>query len=163
VTHDQAEAMTLSHRIAVLRAGRLEQVDSPRRIYEHPASTFVAGFFGSPPMNLLDVQRDGSQARLAELTLAAPDGPADLVLGIRPEHLSIVGDGHTASPDARLAATVLAREPHGAETHLELDVEGQSLRARVSGFDAPAPGESVRLSVDPEHVRWFDRETGRAL
>jgi sn-glycerol 3-phosphate transport system ATP-binding protein len=92
VTHDQAEAMTLGRRIAVLRNGRLEQCDTPRRIYEAPATTFVASFFGTPPMNLIELERDGELARRGAFSIAAPPGDATkLVLGVRPEHLHLAG------------------------------------------------------------------------
>jgi multiple sugar transport system ATP-binding protein len=154
VTHDQAEAMTLGDRIAVLQAGKLEQVDTPRRIYEQPATVFVASFFGAPPMNLLGATRDGDQAQAGPLRLPAPpDGPNELIVGIRPEHLAL----------ARPGSDSLAPGPHGAETHLEIDAEGISIRTRLAGFDAPGLGETATLMAQPGQWRWFDPETGRAL
>jgi multiple sugar transport system ATP-binding protein len=159
VTHDQIEAMTLADRIAVLRAGRLEQVATPREIYERPASAFVASFFGTPPMNLLAAERSGDSARAGTLELPLPPGaPAELLMGIRPEHIH-VGDGEGPA----LEAHVVAVEPLGAETHLVLDAAGQLVKARVAGFDAPARGERVRLRLERERVRWFDRATGLAV
>jgi multiple sugar transport system ATP-binding protein len=169
VTHDQAEAMTLGQRIAVLRQGCLEQLDTPRSIYESPQTSFVASFFGVPPMNLVPVERDGEHVRLGPLRLPAPDtGPAKVVLGIRPEHVQIRPDGALPrSDDTRTAASLPARivsvEPHGAETHVELEVDRQILRARVQGFDAPAPGEPVSALLETAHLRWFDPTTGHAL
>ena len=155
VTHDQAEAMTLADRIAVLRDGKLEQVDTPRRIYEEPASVFVAGFFGTPPMNLVDVEPGGP------IALSPPESASGkLVAGIRPEHVH-VGDASDGAVVAECEVT--AAEPLGAETHLELSIGACRLRARAPGFDAPAPGNSVRIGIDPKRVRWFDRESGRAL
>lgn len=158
VTHDQAEAMTLADRIALLRDGRIEQVATPRAIYEQPATVFAAGFFGTPPMNLLEVER-GTQS---ELGLPAPEGaPERLVAGVRPEHVHVGAD---AAGDAVTAtATVTAAEPLGAETHLELELGAQRLRARAPGFDAPRPGEQVVIGIEPARVRWFDRDSGRAL
>jgi multiple sugar transport system ATP-binding protein len=162
VTHDQVEAMTLSDRIAVLRAGRLEQLDTPRRIYEAPATTFVAGFFGSPPMNLLDAKRGDDAASVGALRVPLPSADADtLVLGVRPEHIR-VGEANGAehgTADAR----VVAVEPLGGETHLELELDGQSFRAKVAGFDAPEPGDRVPISVALDELRWFDGESGKAL
>lgn len=155
VTHDQAEAMTLSSRIAVIRAGRLEQVDTPRRIYEAPATSFVAGFFGAPPMNLIEAE----QARAAGFALPAPD-PGDL-LGVRPEHVR-VGSAAAELP-INAEARVVSAEPHGSETHLELAAGAVTLRAKVAGFETPAPEASVSVGFSPEHLRWFDRETGKAL
>jgi len=164
VTHDQVEAMTLSDRICVLNRGKLEQIDTPRRIYEAPASTFVAKFFGSPPMNLLDLVNDGEHAQLGSLRAPLPGrAPESLTLGFRPEHVRI-GDG--ARPDSALAhgtAKVTAVEPLGAETHLELELEGQLFRAKTSGFEAPALATSVAFAVPCADLRWFDRKTGLAL
>jgi multiple sugar transport system ATP-binding protein len=144
VTHDQVEAMTLSKRIAVMRLGKLEQVATPREIYEKPATTFVAGFFGSPPMNLFDP---------AKLKLESPHEKS--IAGVRPEHVKLAKEG----PAARVSSV----EPLGGETHIELEVEDVKLRAKLPGFDAPALGDSVNLAIDPARVHWFDRETERAL
>jgi multiple sugar transport system ATP-binding protein len=164
VTHDQAEAMTLGDRIAVLRAGRLEQLDTPRAIYERPASTFVASFFGTPPMNLLNADRDGERVSVGSLALPAPRGSATkLVVGVRPEHVKLVANGEAPGAAARGQAQVTAVEPLGAESHLELDFEGHSLRTRVHGFSAPEPGASVAFEFDLGDVHWFDRDSGRSL
>jgi multiple sugar transport system ATP-binding protein len=162
VTHDQAEAMTLADRIAVLRAGKLEQVAAPRTIYERPASSFVGRFFGVPPMNLLEVSCTQGRARCASLRLSCPESaPEKLLLGIRPEHVRVtqqmsVDDGITAP------ARVTALEPHGAETHVELELEGQLLRARMAGFDTPKVGESVQVGFDADRICWFRADTGLA-
>ena len=163
VTHDQVEAMTLSDRICVLNRGQLEQIDPPRRIYEAPASTFVAKFFGSPPMNLLEPAFDGTEARLGAFRIPRPQVAArDLTLGFRPEHVRVGDDA--ADPDAAQGtARVTAVEPLGAETHLELELEGQLFRAKTSGFDAPHVGASVTFGVRAADLRWFDRKTGLAL
>jgi multiple sugar transport system ATP-binding protein len=164
VTHDQIEAMTLADRIAVLRAGVLQQIGAPRAIYEDPANVFVAGFLGTPPMNLLELAREDGHARARGIELPAPasaGAPTRLTAGIRPEHLRLGG----GSTDARVSmdTKVVMTEPLGAETYVYLEVEGQRLRARAHGFDAPARGENVRVSVDPRHVLWFDGESGERL
>ncbi len=157
VTHDQAEAMTLGHRIGVMREGKLEQVASPREIYERPTTSFVAGFFGSPPMNLLDAERDGDVARAGAIAVKAPSGnQKKLTLGIRPERLRF-GDGG----DAR--GTVVSVEPHGAESHVEVDIDGAIVRARVAGFSSFEPGSEVSVGLDDDALHWFDGETGLAL
>ncbi len=162
VTHDQAEAMTLGHRIAVLREGRLEQLDPPNAIYEKPATTFVAGFFGAPPMNLVPVSAEDAAVHFGEIRLPAPPGaPRRLVLGIRPEQLQLVGDRD--APAVSWRGEVTAVEPHGAETQVEVQVEGATLRVRVAGFGGPPVGEPVALGFDPQDVHWFDAETGAAL
>jgi len=163
VTHDQVEAMTLSDRICVLNRGKLEQIDPPRRIYEAPASTFVAKFFGSPPMNLIELERDAAEARLGAFRVPLPAGaPRDVTLGFRPEHVQLGGDA-ADSEAAQGTARVTAVEPLGAESHLELDLEGQLFRAKTSGFDAPQLGASVAFAVRTADLRWFDRKTGLAL
>jgi len=172
VTHDQAEAMTLGDRIGVMRDGELQQVDTPRRIYEEPATVFVASFFGTPPMNLLPASRDGDQATIGSIRLPAPPGDApELVLGVRPEHVVLSGsEPPTASdsasapaPGPMLRGRVVSVEPHGAETHLEIQSDELVLRTRVVGFDAPSLGQNVSLHLLLHHLRWFDASTGRAL
>ena len=163
VTHDQVEAMTLSDRICVLNRGQLEQIDSPRRIYEAPKSMFVARFFGSPPMNLLDVTLDGGVGRVGAVRVPLPRVTAtELALGFRPEHVRLATDA-AESDTLRGTARLSAVEPLGAETHLELDLEGQLFRAKTSGFDAPNVGAPVEFVVRVEDLRWFDRKTGSAL
>jgi ABC-type sugar transport system ATPase subunit len=118
VTHDQAEALTLGDRVAVLRGGRLEQVDRPRALYDRPATPFVASFVGTPAMSLL--QRDGA------------------VVGVRPEHVRLVpGDD----------ALVVAVEDHGHEVHVLLDVPGGRLLARAPLAEAPAEGARTGVEL----------------
>ncbi len=165
VTHDQVEAMTLSDRICVLNQGCLEQVDTPRRIYEAPASVFVASFFGSPPMNLFETESDGSDALAGSFRAPRPPtSDAPLILGFRPEAVQIGAGGEGVRP-ALLGgeAEVTAVEPLGAETHLELNLAGQLFRAKMSGFDAPHAGERVRFGVSASDLCWFDKHTGLAL
>ncbi|HEY6724134.1 MAG TPA: ABC transporter ATP-binding protein [Polyangiaceae bacterium] len=163
VTHDQVEAMTLSDRICVLNRGRLEQIDSPRHIYEAPSSMFVARFFGSPPMNLLDVTQQGGVGRAGSVQVPLPPrAAAELTLGFRPEHVRLAIDAGE-SEALKGTARVSAVEPLGAETHLELDLEGQLFRAKTSGFEAPNVGTTIGFVVRAEELRWFDRKTGLTL
>lgn len=169
VTHDQVEAMTLSNRIALLRAGRLEQLATPRAIYEEPASTFVASFFGSPPMNLLRATRDGELLRAGPLALSPAElgvGPdvASVTLGIRPEHLGLMDGNEGLPPGARaVELPLVSLEPLGAETHLTVKWDAHAVRLRAPGFVDIAPGKTVTVVVRPERVRIFDGESGRAL
>jgi multiple sugar transport system ATP-binding protein len=146
VTHDQAEAMTLADRIAVLRAGALEQVGTPREIYGAPATAFVARFVGTPQVNLVPP---------AALGLAA----AGVEAALRPEDLSIeLGPGANG-----LEARVWLVEPMGAETWATVEREGVRLVARCGpAFEAP-PGAPVRLSFDPARLHWFDAASGRRV
>jgi multiple sugar transport system ATP-binding protein len=158
VTHDQVEAMTMGDRIAVLRGGDLQQIGTPRAIYEQPANTFVAGFLGSPPINWIEVKGgEGAGARwepLPEMTL-----PERAMAGIRPEHVWL----ETHAGCMSIKATVIAHEPLGPETHVLLDAAGTKLRAKVMGFAAHPPGMDVTLHVPRSFVLWFDAATGERL
>jgi multiple sugar transport system ATP-binding protein len=160
VTHDQIEAMTMGDRIAVMRAGELQQLGPPRAIYEDPQNAFVAGFLGAPPINWIDVERRDGALRGAGVAWPEPAGlpiPRRARAGVRPEHLSLRG------PGLALDATVTQVEPLGAETHVLLDAAGTALRTRVPGFEAPARGERVEVFAAAEAVLWFDAETGARL
>jgi multiple sugar transport system ATP-binding protein len=166
VTHDQSEAMTLGHRVALLRDGYLQQFDEPRRLYERPANTFVAGFVGSPAMNLLTVPlgTNGSVS-LGGVDVPLPDtarqaanagGWQEVVIGLRPEALELAGDG--------IPAEVEVVEEIGADAHVFCiaDVAGErvKLAARTEARDAPARGERVQLRPKPGHAHVFDARSG---
>ena len=138
VTHDQVEAMTLGQRMMVMNAGRVEQFGTPEEVYNRPASMFVAGFMGSPPMNLL---RD------------APGLPPDRVLGIRPEHLIVSTSGWTAQ--------VETHELLGAErlVHVRLGPEALTLRLPAEQ-QAPEIGSTCRIEPVADRVHWFDAQSG---
>ncbi|MCA9628815.1 MAG: ABC transporter ATP-binding protein [Myxococcales bacterium] len=164
VTHDQVEAMTLGHQIAVMRAGRLEQLGTPREIYEAPASAFVAGFFGSPPMALCPGESIDGRVTLGDLELVAPL-QGKLTLGIRSE---IVHLGEPSEGEVGFSAAVVTREPLGAETHLELSLgtlgdKPLLIRAKTRGFDAPEVGAKVRAALVPAGLHWFDGDGGKRL
>jgi multiple sugar transport system ATP-binding protein len=161
VTHDQAEAMTLADRIAVLDRGRLLQLGTPDDLYQRPTSLFVAQFIGSPPMNVLRAEvRDG--ALVAEgawrLPLTRRVDAASVHVGIRPEGIDLVGP----SPEAQ-AAEVLVSEPLGSETIVDVTVGGTLVKVRAAPEVRPAPGTRVYLRVDPDALRLFDASTGDAL
>ena len=157
VTHDQVEAMTLGQRLIVMNAGRIEQIGTPEQVYGQPATTFVAGFIGSPPMNLLQGQADGSRFALGGLQLALPR-PAPragaLTLGVRPEHAA--PDGTSGWP---LAVEMV--EMLGAErlVHGKLGEAPFTLRIDAT-LPPPKPGETVALQVEPQHLHWFDGSSG---
>jgi ABC-type sugar transport system ATPase subunit len=163
VTHDQVEAMTLGQRVAVLNAGRLQQVAAPRELYEHPESTFVAGFIGSPPMNLLPgrlveggVQVAGTTLRVAAPARAAGDG--SVTVGVRPEALTPAADG---SPNA-LTLTVEHVEWLGHETLAHLRAGDAPVVARLPGMHTLDAGAPITVTVDPTRIYLFDAD-GRAL
>ncbi|HSU05548.1 MAG TPA: sn-glycerol-3-phosphate ABC transporter ATP-binding protein UgpC [Acetobacteraceae bacterium] len=166
VTHDQIEAMTLADRIVVLNQGMVEQIGSPDDIYERPASSFVAGFMGAPPMNLLPAQVvDGTALVLADGTrigvVGGRGGETELCCGIRPEDLTIVPSDSTGV--GLLRGHVLAIEPLGPDTLVTLAVAGQEMLARLPAKTVRTVGERVTLAVDPAKLHAFDRQNGRRL
>jgi multiple sugar transport system ATP-binding protein len=173
VTHDQVEAMTLADRIAVLRAGRLEQFASPHEIYNRPASRFVAGFMGSPPMSVVPatVASDGSRIELSDGTsLPVPESQRararsahgrPIELGLRPEH---VRPGEAREPgEVALDASVEVIEPLGSETLTWLTIGGKSMTGRFPPEQGVRPGETVRVSLAMSRMHLFDTETGAAI
>jgi multiple sugar transport system ATP-binding protein len=164
VTHDQSEAMTLGHRVAVLRDGRLQQVGPPRELYDRPANTFVAGFIGSPAMNLCTVPLSSNGAVLfggvdVPLPRGASNGRRELVLGLRPESLELASEGVTAR--------VEVVEELGADAFVfcvaDLDGETTKLVARTEARRAPDRGENVTLRPRPEEAHLFDADSGERL
>jgi multiple sugar transport system ATP-binding protein len=161
VTHDQTEAMTLSTKVAVLYDGNLQQLDTPQRIYTHPANQFVAGFIGSPQMNLLVVPCQGKYAVLTNVKIPLPEGAKDLskvVLGIRPEHIRI------AQPEDPYSfrGTIYLVENLGMHNLLSVRLENQSgetLRALLPA-EKTWDGETINLSFSEECIHWFDVNSG---
>jgi sn-glycerol 3-phosphate transport system ATP-binding protein len=157
VTHDQVEAMTLAQRMIVMNAGRMEQIGTPEEVYHRPATTFVAGFIGSPPMNLITGLADGSRftadGQTFDLPAAAPRH-GELILGLRPEHLDV------NQPGSRWAMKVEAIEMLGAERLLYGRFGGALFTVRVDAtIAAPKIGDTVSLGASPEHLHWFDAGT----
>jgi multiple sugar transport system ATP-binding protein len=145
VTHDQVEAMTMGHRVAVLREGVLQQCDAPSTLYHEPANLFVAGFIGSPAMNMLPVTFDGSiRVAGAEIRIRAALGGEHLTLGFRPETIEIGDEGP-------IPARIRIVEDLGSEVfvHLVIDHDGEERRivAKVDPPFAGAPDQSVRLTL----------------
>jgi sn-glycerol 3-phosphate transport system ATP-binding protein len=160
VTHDQVEAMTLAQRMIVMNAGVMEQIGTPEEVYARPATTFVAGFIGSPPMNLITGRVEAGRFAVNGGALALPAGaPRDgaLMLGVRPEHAQLDGGG--AWP---LAVEVV--EMLGAERLVYGKLGGAPFTLRIDGMlPPPKAGDTVRLSVSREHVHWFDPATQKRV
>ena len=169
VTHDQVEAMTMGDRVAVLNAGVLQQVDKPSVMYDHPANMFVAGFIGSPAMNLIEVPDAGSgQPELGGWRVPLPrdvqqglTGPS-ATMGVRPEDLRLVGQGEGIPVD------VLLVEELGSDAFLHgclsgRDGQGTMFVARVDPRRPPEKGEAVSIAPVQEHMHWFDTATGARL
>jgi multiple sugar transport system ATP-binding protein len=167
VTHDQTEALTMGDRIAVLKDGVLQQVGSPRDLYEKPNNVFVAGFIGSPAMNLFAVDLAEGGVRFGDLvvpveadTLGKAHG-SEVTVGVRPEDIQVSAEGQG------LRVTVDLVEELGADGYLygHSDINGKrtDLVARVDGRRHPNAGEQVVLSPIPGHVHVFDTESGERL
>ena len=142
VTHDQVEAMTLAQRMIVMNGGYVEQFGTPEEVYHTPASTFVAGFIGSPPMNLLK---------------HSPNGKPGMILGIRPEHIDMVETGG-------VEFKVQTVELLGAERLLYGKVGDEDVTVRIEeGKPFPKPGETTRISAREDRLHWFNAETGKRV
>jgi multiple sugar transport system ATP-binding protein len=152
VTHDHVEAMTLADRIAVMRAGRILQVATPREIYERPATSFVGTFLGSPRMNILPARVEGEEVVAGPFRVARPAGtlPPRLELGVRPENV-LLGD-------AGEPGEILAVEPLGAESHLVVRCGGHDLRCQARGFADHVRGDVVRVSLEGTRAHVFDAD-----
>ncbi|SNT14244.1 sn-glycerol 3-phosphate transport system ATP-binding protein [Noviherbaspirillum humi] len=162
VTHDQVEAMTLGQRMIVMNAGRAEQIGTPAEVYGRPATTFVASFIGSPPMNLLHgrVANHGDSMRLGDVDAPLPASASrhageDRILGVRPEHL-VLGD-------AGLPMRVEMVEALGADLLVHAEAGGQSLVIRAPAHARVQAGENVRASFDASAMHWFDPQTSRRI
>ncbi len=168
VTHDQVEAMTLADRIVIMRDGRIEQVGTPLDVYHRPATAFVAGFIGTPTMNLMElpVERGGAlQLRLGEgLTIPAPagreaalSGQDKVIAGLRPDdvHVTPAGEG------AALSGTVVVAEPLGPTTQVTVSVAGREIVGMADGRFLPAAGSPVGLSFDLSALHLFGADGKR--
>jgi sn-glycerol 3-phosphate transport system ATP-binding protein len=167
VTHDQVEAMTLAQRVVVMNRGRVEQVGPPAEVYARPATTFVAGFLGSPPMNLFEgrLTAGGDAVELpgveTPLPLPAPlaEGGSEVILGIRPESF-------VPSADGPLAFSLDLQEPLGAEILLHGSLGYQSCTLRLTNQAVQtlnAVDGTCRLALAPEALHLFDTRTGARL
>ena len=187
VTHDQVEAMTLGQRVAVMRQGRILQVDAPQKLYRQPRDLFVAAFIGSPAMNLVEARIDGTtsfgQFRVPLDTVRRPPalGATDVVLGIRPEAFEEARFAPDASATIDVHVEVL--EEVGSEGHVYFSVDAPHQRGEPRGRGrrdgarrkpvvvqrtrrsarAIRVGDSIRLAVDPSRFHFFDRATGSSL
>jgi multiple sugar transport system ATP-binding protein len=188
VTHDQVEAMTLGQRVAVMREGRILQVDRPQKLYEEPQDLFVAAFIGSPAMNLVEARIDGNEVVFGQFRL--PLGPerrparasGKVVLGIRPESFEDAAFAPSGLPTIEVSVAVL--EELGADSHVLFRVDAPQITAelleareeatllaeptalfsaRVDPRTRAHVGESLELAVDPSRFHFFDPEAGTSL
>ncbi len=183
VTHDQVEAMTMGHRVALLKDGKLQQVDTPRNLYDRPDNAFVAGFIGSPAMNLRDVELTDDGAKLGNIVLplqqeamaaARKAGLSTITLGVRPESFHAAGEsgGGTALEKGRdahgLKIDVKLVEELGADAYVYGTLDGDAADARpyVVRFDGRVPpriGEQLTIDVRTNEEHAFNPETGERL
>lgn len=169
VTHDQAEAMTLADRVAIMNKGVLQQVGPPKEVYRRPANMFVAGFLGSPPMNFLRLAVDKVDdhmvfsSRTVRMTvpadwdaqISANGRITEVSIGVRPEHVRV-----SMTPEAgAIQAEVFVVEDLGSELLLDMRVDGQPMVARISGIEEPAIGDTVWLGFEYEDIHVFDPNT----
>jgi multiple sugar transport system ATP-binding protein len=191
VTHDQTEAMTLGDRVAVLKRGLLQQLATPRELYENPGNLFVAGFIGSPPMNFLPATVEGTDVKLPFGTVRIPADKAEkaadrglLMAGLRPEHFEDAGVKSDRVPGSTFRATVDVVEWLGNETYayipfeappeveahlrqLEHDLDGETLHTQLvislDGASRIREGEEAEIWVDGSKMHLFDPATGENL
>ncbi|MGL4299530.1 MAG: ABC transporter ATP-binding protein, partial [Candidatus Neomicrothrix subdominans] len=174
VTHDQVEAMTMGDRVAVLKDGLLQQVDTPRRMYDHPNNVFVAGFIGSPAMNLLDVPVTDGGVKLGTATFPVArehlaSAGSTLTLGVRPEDVTVAPTGQGLPVEVEvveeLGADAYIYGTPQAQLHADPDAVGvaKPFIARVDGRTPPAKGETVYLTPKEGHVHMFHATTGERL
>ena len=174
VTHDQVEAMTLADRIVIMRDGHIEQVGTPDEVFRRPASRFVAGFIGSPPMNLEEAVVEGGMLRFAKGDrLPLPPRFAGrvaegqtVVFGLRPDDLFPAGHGLSSGGEAEIHTTELAvsiTEPLGNETLVFVHFAGREFVGRMLNPRQLRPGERVAMSFDLSQAHLFSAETGRTL
>jgi len=166
VTHDQVEAMTMADKIVVMQDGYIEQIGSPLELYDYPANKFVAGFIGSPSMNLIDgIVRKGKKlevevngSRLSCPDIHGLDDGQNVVMGVRPEHLEIDQSGQNSLP-----VLVSLIEPTGAETHVITKFGDQDFVAVFRERHNFKPGQKINLTAKTEFVHLFDATSGKRL
>jgi multiple sugar transport system ATP-binding protein len=192
VTHDQVEAMTLGHRVAVMRDGRIQQVDAPQKLYDDPANLFVAAFIGSPAMNLVPATLEGDEVVFGQYRVTVPEHrrlgvpEGKVVMGIRPEAFEDPAYGDAGLPQIDVKAQVI--EELGADIHVFFEVDAEPVvveqalsddeeedatllirrdralfTARVDPRTTARVGQDVRLCLDPARIYFFSPETGDSL
>ena len=174
VTHDQTEAMTMATRIVIMKDGFIQQIGSPKEVYDFPDNRFVGGFIGSPAMNFFEGHMENGTFKLGDKAVAIlPEQLAvlknqgyegkDITLGIRPEHIHVNNEDLSNLPVSEFDATITVSELTGAETIIYAVYAGQEFIARVEADTAIEPGHTARLAFDMSHVHFFDAESGNRI
>ncbi len=175
VTHDQVEAMTLADRIVVMRDGYIEQIGTPIDLFEKPANTFVAGFIGSPPMNLLPARIISEDSKLmidfeGKLQLSIPERKdakikegMDIVMGIRTEDFTIDNGNNGFPPDWKVNGTVEVVEPLGGETNMHMNINGVKFTAKSEGRKTIEVGSKLTLALNLNHLHIFDAASTQSV
>ncbi len=171
VTHDQVEAMTMGDRVAVLKDGILQQCDTPRAMYDTPDNVFVAGFIGSPQMNLVEATLVDGGAQLAERVIpiarekadaAAAEGAKTVTLGFRPEDLTVT-DGSTGVPVQAIVVEELGADAYVYGELTQQDGNAIDVIVRVNGRTPPAKGETIHVAIQQGHEHVFSTVSGKRL
>jgi multiple sugar transport system ATP-binding protein len=167
VTHDQVEAMTMGDRVAVMELGELQQVDSPLRLYDKPVNLFVAGFIGSPQMNLLEAHARDGKAQIGEFLVPVDEAASrrmkgNITVGVRPEAWRLVSENEGGLP---VRVTVVEELGADAFVYGSSGIEGtpNDIIVRVNARDSVHKGDTIHVTTDPHHVHVFDTDTGERL
>ena len=174
VTHDQVEAMTMADKVAIMNNGLLQQFGGSSEIFDRPASLFVAGFIGSPPMNLVDctlIEKDeNAYLDAAAFVVPIPNDVRDvvrdkaqgseLVLGVRPENVILT---KKRTPETLTEGEVYTTEPLGSETIIDLKIGEDIIKSRVAPDFLVDPGDRLSISINPERTHIFDKKTEKAI
>jgi multiple sugar transport system ATP-binding protein len=168
VTHDQVEAMTMGDRVAVLKDGLLQQVDTPRNLYDNPANAFVAGFIGSPAMNLLNAPIVNGKAMLGNLGLAVPASAGnEVTVGVRPEGFTPASDGfHVLVEVVEELGSDAFVYGKPADTNVKFanaGDEGAQIIVRWDPKNPPKAGETISVTANPNAVHLFSSVTGERI
>jgi multiple sugar transport system ATP-binding protein len=178
VTHDQTEAMTMGDSIVVMKDGYIQQVDTPMALYNSPCNLFVAGFIGSPQMNLIEStiekRNEDYYVNFKEYSILIPENKCgkellesyvgkSIVLGIRPEHIYIEKEFIEKHKESVINTEVVIHELMGAEVYLHVNCNGQKITVRTSASTVAEPGESIKVAIDSEKIHLFDKETEKTI
>ncbi|OZI11426.1 sugar ABC transporter ATP-binding protein [Bacillaceae bacterium SAS-127] len=174
VTHDQTEAMTMATRLVVMKDGVIQQVGTPKEVYEKPANVFVGGFIGSPAMNFFRGKLEDGQILIGDTSLAIPKekmsmlrklgyASKEVIFGIRPEDIHYESAFIEASPRSTIDANISVSELTGAETMIYSSINNTEFIARLDSRSEFTPGETIKLAFDIEKAHFFDAESEKRL